>query len=241
MKKKTFIASGMLLISIWGFPQIGINTTTPQRTLHVNGSLQVTNELNVGGDAATAGNSGTAGQVLKSNGPNQPPSWKAAIEVPNSTGTLIAVNGTFFVAQEVSVQMSNNFAISGGAATNIGNLDSVIVDNENKYSGTAITNSFQVSADGTYQIIMNMQLSTVKGGHPVIGIWDNTENKWIARVNDTFTAANGTLQTYSLITGIPMVAGRNYSFRSGSNENITINKGGTGATPMSYVSVKRMK
>ncbi len=27
---------------------IGVNTTTPQKTLHVNGSLQVTNEINVG-------------------------------------------------------------------------------------------------------------------------------------------------------------------------------------------------
>ncbi|AZB07665.1 hypothetical protein EG344_01800 [Chryseobacterium sp. G0162] len=231
----------MLLISIWGFPQIGINTTTPQRTLHVNGSLQVTNEINVGGDAATAGNSGTAGQVLKSNGPDQPPSWQAPIDVPDTAGTLIAVNGSFFVAQEIVVQMSNNFTVTGGTASVIGNLDAEAIDNESKYSGTATTNSFQVSVDGTYQVIMNMQLSTVKGSGPVIGIWDNTENKWTARVNDTYTAVDGTLQSYTLITGIPMVAGRVYSFRASSNGNCTINKGGTGTVPMSYVSVKRMK
>ncbi|AZA93603.1 Uncharacterised protein [Chryseobacterium nakagawai] len=241
MRKKRILISGLLLISILTFSQVGINTTTPQRTLHVNGSLQLTKELNVGGNEITAGNPGEAGQVLKSNGPNQPPSWRDLLDVPNSEGTLIAVSGAFFVAQEIVVQMSGNFSVTGGSASILGNLDSEIVDNESKYSGNATTNSFQVSVDGTYQVIMNMQLSTTKGSNPVIGIWDNVSNKWIARVNDTYTAADGTRQTYSLITGIPMLAGRDYSFRASSNVNCVINKGGSGSVPMSYVSVKRMK
>ncbi|MFP3534461.1 hypothetical protein SB763_34470, partial [Burkholderia sp. SIMBA_042] len=32
---------------------IGIGTSTPQKQLHVNGALQLTNELNVGGNAST--------------------------------------------------------------------------------------------------------------------------------------------------------------------------------------------
>jgi hypothetical protein len=44
--------------------------------MHVNGSLQVANELNVGGNATTAGSAGTAGQVLKSNGAGVAPSWQ---------------------------------------------------------------------------------------------------------------------------------------------------------------------
>lgn len=63
----------------------GILTTTPQRTLHVAGSLQVTNELNVGGNGTTAGSAGTTGQVLVSNGAGNAPSW----QTPSGTGTEV--------------------------------------------------------------------------------------------------------------------------------------------------------
>lgn len=52
----------------------GIGTSTPQKQLHVNGSVQITNELNVGGNATTAGSAGTAGQILISNGIGTAPS-----------------------------------------------------------------------------------------------------------------------------------------------------------------------
>jgi hypothetical protein len=39
-----------------------------QNTLHVNGSLQVVKDINVGGDAQTKGNSGNKGEFLMSNG-----------------------------------------------------------------------------------------------------------------------------------------------------------------------------
>lgn len=68
--------------------QVGINTPTPQKSLHVNGALQVTNELNVGGNASTAGSAGTSGQVLVSNGTNAAPSWQPLNVV---TGTIAAV------------------------------------------------------------------------------------------------------------------------------------------------------
>ena len=56
---------------------VGINTVNPLKTLHVNGSLQLTNELSVGGTATTAGNSGTSGQVLVSKGAGYAPQWGA--------------------------------------------------------------------------------------------------------------------------------------------------------------------
>jgi hypothetical protein len=58
--------------------RIGMGTTTPQRKIHINGTLQLTNELNVGGNATTAGSAGTTGQVLVSNGAGNAPSWQAA-------------------------------------------------------------------------------------------------------------------------------------------------------------------
>jgi hypothetical protein len=68
------IMSSGILFSQTG--NVGINTTTPQKTLHVNGSLQLTNELNLGGTASTAGSSGLSNQVLVSQGAGNPAIWK---------------------------------------------------------------------------------------------------------------------------------------------------------------------
>ncbi|SFN89583.1 hypothetical protein SAMN05421594_4625 [Chryseobacterium oleae] len=66
--------------------RVGIGTLTPQKTLHVNGSAQVTNELNVGGNATTAGSAGTTGQILSSNGANAAPSWVDKVTASTGVG-----------------------------------------------------------------------------------------------------------------------------------------------------------
>ncbi|MFN1218129.1 hypothetical protein ACKW6Q_14250 [Chryseobacterium kwangjuense] len=71
--------------------QVGINTTTPQRNFHINGSLQITNELNVGGNAIMAGNAGATGQILTSNGPGSAPNWQ----------TINTISGTIYSAHYV--------------------------------------------------------------------------------------------------------------------------------------------
>ncbi|MGG7469956.1 hypothetical protein ACVVIH_02515 [Chryseobacterium arthrosphaerae] len=230
------------------FSQFGINTVNPQRTLHINGGLQVTKEINLGGNANTVGDPGLTGQILKSNGPGQPAKWGSLTEMPNATGTVIAVNGKYVVAQEITINLSADFSgpASPGAtiATRIGNLNDEIIDNESKYSGNATTNTFQVSEDGVYKVIMNMQISTTNNTSPVIGIWDDTTNLWVARVNDVFIAPNNGLQTYTLLTSISLYAGRNYSFRSVNTSAYTIraySSGTTGSGPVSEVSVKRLK
>jgi len=242
--KHNLLLIGLLMFPLSALAQVGINTPTPQKTLHVNGSLQVTNELNVGGNASTAGNSGTVGQVLKSNGPGVAPTWQTLAGVPNATGTVIAVNGQFVVAQEISVQMTANFNLDPAGIAQIGNLDNEIIDNENQYTGTATGNSFRVSTDGTYAVTMNAQLVTTQGSFPVIGIWDETNNVWVARVNDIFTAPAGGRQTYTLITSIQMLAANTYSFRVSNTEITNIrafSTGGTGSGPMTQMSVKRLK
>ncbi|UZT98267.1 hypothetical protein ODZ84_01470 [Chryseobacterium fluminis] len=241
--KHNLLLIGLLMFPLTVFAQVGINTSTPQKTLHVNGSLQVTNELNVGGNASTAGNAGTAGQVLKSNGPGVAPTWQTIAGVPNATGTVIAVNGQFVVAQEISVQMTADFVSSSAPnAVAIGNLTNEIIDNENLFAGTATTNSFKVSSDGTYAVTINAQLSTATGTVPVVGIWDDTNNSWVARVNDTVAS---TLQTYTLITSIPMLAANTYSFRVAPNSaSVTVrafSSGSTGTGPITQMSVKRLK
>lgn len=224
--------------------KVGIQTATPQKSLHINGSLQITNELNVGGDASTAGMSGNVGQVLKSNGPGVAPTWQNLAGVPNATGTVIVANGQFIVAQEIIVQMTADFTTSSHNTTAIGNLTNEIIDNEDHYTGSASTNSFSVSADGVYQITMNGQLSTTNGTSPVIGIWDNTNSKWVARVNDLYTATTGSLQTYTLLTSIPMLAANKYSFRITNTTTTTIkhiSSGSTGSGPITQMSLKRLK
>ncbi len=84
----------MLGVSILGYAQVGVKTSTPQKTLHVNGSLQITNELNVGGNASTAGSAGTAGAVLTSNGADAAPSWQIPNLVKGTIASASYIQGT---------------------------------------------------------------------------------------------------------------------------------------------------
>lgn len=246
MMKKNLIL-GVVLLPVLAYSQVGINTATPQKRLHVNGSLQITNELNVGGDARTAGSSGTAGQVLKSNGPGAAPTWENLAGVPNATGTVIVVNGQFIVAQEIVVQLTADYTVPAiaNATFFIGNLTNEIIDNENRYFGNASGNSFTIPADGVYQVTINAQLSTDNGTIPVVGIWNDTTNNWVARVNDYFSAPTGGLQTYTLLTSIPMVASSTYSFRIAPNGAATtikyLSSGSTGSGPVTQMSLKRLR
>lgn len=56
--------------------RVGIGTASPQKKLHVNGSMQLTDELNVGGSATAEGSAGTRGQVLTSGGGGASPFWQ---------------------------------------------------------------------------------------------------------------------------------------------------------------------
>ncbi|MGR3857279.1 MULTISPECIES: hypothetical protein [Chryseobacterium] len=258
MKKKAILITS-IFGSLFYHSQVGINTSTPMKSLHVNGALQVVNELNVGGTASTAGSAGIAGQVLKSNGPGNAPTWQSIAGVPSSTGTVIVVNGQFMVAQEIIVQMTNDFTYTagsnGGIPVAIGSLNNEIVDNENLYTGSPSTNSFKVSADGVYQIMMNAQLSTSNDSSnqptiPVIGIWDDTSSSWVARVNDVYWAGSSTSvgggpkQTYTLITSIPMLASHTYSFRLSNTVDVIVrylSSGSTGSGPVTQMSLRRLK
>lgn len=250
MKKLSF---HLILLSSLYFGQagnVGINTATPKKTLHVNGSLQITNELATGGDAAIAGNAGLLGQVLKSNGPGAAPTWQELVPATaTGTGTVISINGKLIVAQEITALMTSDYTLVAlGTPMPIGNLNNEIIDNENRYSGSATGNSFTVTADGTYQIMMNAQLSsTFPARFPVIGVWDDTTGNWIARVNDEYLSSNTSsapLQTYTLITAVPMLASHIYSFRVSNTEVTTvkaISSGSTGSGPVTFASIKRLK
>lgn len=75
--KTKLLSVALLAMSLFTFAQVGIKTGTPQKTLHVNGSLQIVKEINVGGDGTTTGSSGTAGDFLSTNGTGNAPEWKS--------------------------------------------------------------------------------------------------------------------------------------------------------------------
>lgn len=215
---------------------MGVGTSTPSAKLDVIGNVKITD--------GTQG----ANKVLTSDA-NGVASWQApAGIVPTSNGSIIAVNGQLMVAQEITAQLSADFTAPSSAALPIGNLNVEIIDNENAYIGDTTTNSFTVSANGVYQVILNVQLSKTGSGNPVIGIWDDTLSNWIARVNDRVqppTETDTVLQTFTLITSVNIDSTHTYSFRIAGNGGASVIKalsaGGTGSGPVSQVTIKRLK
>ncbi|WP_054512975.1 hypothetical protein [Chryseobacterium sp. ERMR1:04] len=92
MKKKLFCMA-LFAVSVIHHAQVGIQTPTPQNTLHVNGTLQVVKDLNVGGDSRTKGNSGNKGEFLMSNGTGNTPVWRN-IESENFLKVIFVGNKT---------------------------------------------------------------------------------------------------------------------------------------------------
>ena len=91
---KNYLLLGTFLVPLFFCAQVGIQTSTPQKTLHVNGSLQVVSELNVGGNATTAGSAGTTGQILTSNGAAAAPSWQTLNTISGTINSAYYVQGT---------------------------------------------------------------------------------------------------------------------------------------------------
>ncbi|SEH29516.1 hypothetical protein [Chryseobacterium culicis] len=91
---KNYLLLGAFLVPLSFCAQVGIQTPTPQKTLHVNGSLQVVNEINVGGNASTAGSAGTSGQLLTSQGPGVAPAWQSFNTTSGTINSAVYIQGT---------------------------------------------------------------------------------------------------------------------------------------------------
>ncbi|SEH33359.1 hypothetical protein [Chryseobacterium culicis] len=263
----------LVMVSSIAFSQVGINTNTPDPSaildikssnkglliprIALTGKTDVTTILNPANGlliynlnkAGTAPNDVRADTFYKFN--TSAGKWQTMLEdgsIPAQNGSIIAIDGNLTIAQEISVQMSNDFtttATSPVSAVPIGYLTNEIIDNANTYTGSATTNSFTVNADGIYQVTLNSQLSfdsAAIGFTHVIGIWDNTDGKWVARVNDS---AASSLQTYTLISAISMFASHTYSFRVGLSAGTAsvkaLSSGSTGSGPITQMSFKRLK
>ncbi|HEX8574926.1 MAG TPA: hypothetical protein VF677_01395, partial [Flavobacterium sp.] len=115
------------LMTIRGDGNVGIGTESPGRKFHVNGGLQVTNEINVGGTASTAGSAGSAGQYLKSNGAGAAPNWESLPTVTQGwalEGNLNTLPGTNFLGtrdnQDMVIRTNNTEKMRITSGGNIG-------------------------------------------------------------------------------------------------------------------------
>lgn len=151
MKKNLLL--GAFLVPLCLFSQVGIQTTTPQKTLHVNGSLQVVNEVNVGGNATTAGSAGTSGQILTSQGAGAAPVWQSLNTVSGSINSALYVQGvneaTATAGQTIDVpQVTKTITVPAGMTQTL--LFTILGYATNYPSGGSATQGvFSLIQDGT--------------------------------------------------------------------------------------------
>jgi hypothetical protein len=160
------------------------------------------------------------------------------------------------VAEEITALMDSDFETNPNIDIPqiITTIDTAIMDTFNNLNNE----EFKVNEDGIYLITINAQLSMIDIGtstqvdqRPIIGIWDDSHQHWLARVNDSYNNRNGAsaTQCYTLITVVKLKKNNFYSFRLANSYGDSKQKfliraessGTTGSGPVSYFSLKRLK
>jgi hypothetical protein len=92
---KKLLLTILVSIASYAYSQVGINTTTPNATVDVNGDLSIRGKIYVGGNDTTLGSPGVNGQVLVSSGPGAPPKW-LKLNIPDGEQKYYLIyNNTF--------------------------------------------------------------------------------------------------------------------------------------------------
>ena len=165
-----------------------------------------------------------------------------------NVGTIISTGSEYIVAQEFNVDMSADQTINSTTPQVITNMNTEAFDNMALYNN----GSFQVNSDGTYVIVISVQISANTAlTNPFIGVRDLTNNTWICGVNDSFTASGGSsgnkTQNYFIYSGVDLKKGINYAFAAmsaSSSESFTIKKEATDSSGnglVSSVTLRRLK
>ncbi len=136
---KTILILVLLSAGAQIFAQVGINTQTPQATLHINGDLQFSKDLNVGGSNNTKGNSGTTNQVLFSQGTNLPPVWNNTEEIQ--------------IPQELLFLKKNTKnSVAGGIDYTVTFNNPILTGSKIELNNSSTPSTFKIKKKGNYQI-----------------------------------------------------------------------------------------
>lgn len=121
MKKTVYCCVAGLLMSIQTYAQVGIGTSTPNSVLDVNGKTTLRKELRVGGTSSTVGDPGLNGQVLVSQGPGLPPTWRSVNVSFVEEGQYKLINSYLSSDQAGVTTLSNGVAADGIYTNTVGN------------------------------------------------------------------------------------------------------------------------
>ena len=149
MKKVLVILLSLFCVNSFG-QGIGINTTTPKADVHVNGSTQITNEIQVG----SAGDPGKVDYLLFSNGPNLPPSWKVAEDIVIPAEVCFykqsqPITGLRFIDPNHEIALNSSIG-------HIITFNDEIYNRENRINPIilgGLVNGFEVLKSGVYSLI----------------------------------------------------------------------------------------
>lgn len=85
---KLFYTYIFLIINSLCYSQVGIKTLTPEKTLDVNGGLNIRKELRLNGDETNKGSAGTDGQIFSVTGTTLLSDEYKTIKIADGTGSL---------------------------------------------------------------------------------------------------------------------------------------------------------
>ncbi|MDR6371706.1 hypothetical protein J2795_003928 [Chryseobacterium bernardetii] len=227
--KRKLLSVALFAMSIFAYAQIGVQTSTPQRTLHVNGSLQVVKELNVGGSENVQGTAGKDGEFLSSNGPGTAPTWRT-IESQNffkvvfvgNKGNISPATGSYTGTHVTGTfeNLAQNF---------IYNMVNKIDNNFISYD--ANTGIFTVNRTGFYNIATYFTYDlNLNGTNETAGTATSQLQKEADTQNLVSAVSTGhgerTTYVYHQLTGIqPFAAGETFRLRCGYTQDFRLSKG----------------
>lgn len=226
--KKLILIFSIIIFNLGKSQYVGVNNQNPNVALDVKGDIRVRS-------LETASTFSTSDNFVLSDTNNKLKTVKFSdLNLPLVTkiGTVMSViNGKLDVAPEVVVQATASQTTNGvGTPVVLNVLNKELVDNYNAYSNGVFT----CPISGVYMVILCLQTTSTNtsnySANNVIGIWDDSTNKWVARINDTNMAINTTnkIKTAKLLTAINMTAGNNYSMRfiagvtNSTNNTVTV-------------------
>ncbi|MCC3215458.1 hypothetical protein LIV57_09325 [Chryseobacterium sp. X308] len=227
--KKNLLLTLFLVMSFLANAQVGILTPTPQRTLHVNGSLQLVKELNVGGSENIQGTAGREGEFLSSNGAGTAPTWRT-IESQNFLKVVFVANKDNISPNTGSYTGSHLTGTFENLAQNfIYNIVNKIDNNFISYD--ANTGIFTVNKAGFYNVATYFTYDlNLNGTNQTAG----TATSQLQREADTqnllsaVSTGHGerTTQVFHQLTGIqPFAAGETFRLRCIYTQDFRLSKG----------------